>query len=58
LSYGDWKLLLDSKKFDYKSNKELYEKVKMSAYLGIHDEPKNIARQTAWLYMLGIDPRG
>ena len=30
----------------------------MSAYLGIHDEPKNTARQTAWLYMLGIDPSG
>ena len=44
LSYSDWKNLLDRKSFDYKKNPELYEKVRMSAYLGINDEPKNVAR--------------
>ena len=44
LSYGDWKNLLDNKKFNYRQDQDLYEKVRMSVYLGIHEEPKNIAR--------------
>lgn len=44
LSYGDWKNLLDNKKFNYKQDHELNGKVRMSVYLGIHEEPKNIAR--------------
>ena len=50
----DWKILLDKKKFDFRNEKQLYEWVRMSVYLGL-SEQEGGTRKYAWSLMLGID---
>ena len=54
LRQEDWDELYRQKKFDFKTDKLLYERITMSVHLGLNDL-SNSSRLNAWLLMLQID---
>jgi len=43
----DWAALLEGKKFDFRNDKLLFERISMSVHLGLNDLQKE-ARSKAW----------
>ena len=51
---GDWINLYNQKRFNFRKDKLMDQRVKQSVYLGLHKFPVE-TREKAWLLMLGID---
>ena len=53
----DWANLFSQKKFNFRKDKLLSDRIQKSVSLGLHTLPVDI-RIKAWLLMLGIDTEG
>jgi hypothetical protein len=53
----EWRDLLENKKFNFRDDHLLFERVRLTVFMSLSEQTKQ-TRQHAWLLMLGIDLDG